>query len=143
MTCVVNEIKNWHLFTDVFGDEYDMHDAVIKRFDLNGDRLTVVVNTVYEVVNGMVYDITIQFSKLIRLDYKTEIGNDYVYGIEVEKIDYFKNLFVFTFDDVCLTIECFDIELISVTESERFQRGVICLDNPDQTADSGKTIWRS
>ena len=143
MTGVVNEIKNWHLFTDVFGDEYDMHDAVIKRFDLNGDRLTVVVNTVYEVVNGMVYDITIHFSKLIRFDYKTEIGNDYVYGIEVEKNDYFKNLFVFTFDDVCFTIECFDIELISVTESERFQRGVICLDNPDQTADSGKTIWRS
>ena len=89
MTGVVNEIKNWHLFTDVFGDEYDMHDAVIKRFDLNGDRLTVVVNTVYEVVNGMVYDITIHFSKLIRFDYKTEIGNDYVYGIEVEKNDYF------------------------------------------------------
>ena len=143
MTGVVNEIKNWHLFTDVFGDEYDMHDAVIKRFDLNGDRLTVVVNTVYEVVNGMVYDITIQFSKLIRFDYKAEIGNDYVYGIEVEKNDYFKNLFVFTFDNVCLTIECFDIELISVTESERFQREMICLDNPDQTADSGKTIWKS
>ena len=143
MTCVVNEIKNWHLFTDVFGDEYDMHDAVIKRFDLNGDKLTIVVNTVYEVVNGMVYDITIQFSKLIRLDYKTEIGNDYIYGIEVEKGDYFKNLFVFTFDDVCLTIECFEIELISVTESERFQRGMIRLDNAEQTADSGNTIWRS
>ena len=143
MTDVVNEIKNWHLFIDVFGDEYDMHDAVIKRFDLNGDMLTVVVNTVYEVVNGMVYDITIQFSKLIRLDYKTEIGNDYIYGIEVEKGDYFKNLFVFTFDGVCLIIECFVIELISVTESERFQRGMICLNNPDQTADSGKTIWRS
>lgn len=113
MTNVVNEIKNWHLFIDVFGDEYDMHDAVIKRFDLNGDLLTVVVNTVYEVVNDMVYDITIQFSKLIRFDYKTEIGNDYIYGIEVEKGNYFKNLFVFTFDDVCLTIECFDIELIS------------------------------
>ena len=37
MANVVNEIKNWHLFTDLFGDKYDMHDAVIKRFDLNGD----------------------------------------------------------------------------------------------------------
>ena len=36
----MNEIKNCHLFTDVFGEEYTMHDAVINRFDLNGDELT-------------------------------------------------------------------------------------------------------
>ena len=29
-----NVIKNWHLLTDKFGDDYQMHDAVIKRFDL-------------------------------------------------------------------------------------------------------------
>jgi len=28
----MNEIKDWHLFTDVFGEKYTMHDAVIKRF---------------------------------------------------------------------------------------------------------------
>lgn len=60
MTNVVNEIKNWNLFTDLFGDEYDMHDAVIKRFDLNGDELTVVVNTQYEIENDKVYDITLK-----------------------------------------------------------------------------------
>lgn len=42
MANVVNEIKNWHLFTDVFGDEYEMHDAVIKRFDLDGDDLSLI-----------------------------------------------------------------------------------------------------
>ncbi len=36
---VFNEIKNWHLFTEKFGEEYLMHDASIKRFDLNGDGL--------------------------------------------------------------------------------------------------------
>lgn len=40
MANVINEIKNWNLFTDVFGEEYTMHDAVINRFDLNGDELT-------------------------------------------------------------------------------------------------------
>lgn len=54
MENVINEIKNWHLFTDVFGDEYEMHDAVIKRFDLNGDDLTIVVNTLYKIVNDKV-----------------------------------------------------------------------------------------
>lgn len=143
MTNVVNEIKNWNLFTDLFGDEYDMHDAVIKRFDLNGDELTVVVNTLYEIENDKVYDITLKFSKLIRFKYETEIGNDYIYGIEVRKDDYYKNLFVFTFDCVCLRIECFEIVLVSITESEPFQRGMISLCDPDQTADSGKMMWRS
>lgn len=36
----MNEIKNCHLFTDVFGEKSTMHDAVIKRIDLNGDELT-------------------------------------------------------------------------------------------------------
>ena len=40
MANVINEIKNWHLFTEVFGEKYMMHDAVIKGFDLNGDELT-------------------------------------------------------------------------------------------------------
>ena len=44
---VFNEIKNWHLFTKKFGDEYTMHDASIKRFDLNEDELTVVFITFY------------------------------------------------------------------------------------------------
>jgi hypothetical protein len=34
MANVINEIKNWCLFTEKFGEEYQMHDAVIKRFDL-------------------------------------------------------------------------------------------------------------
>lgn len=76
MANVVDEIKNWHLFIDKFGDEYQMHDAVIKRFDLNGDDLTIVVNTLYKIVNDKVYDITFKFSKLIRFDYDAEIGND-------------------------------------------------------------------
>ena len=25
MTNVINELKDWHLFTDKFGDEYEMH----------------------------------------------------------------------------------------------------------------------
>ena len=33
MTNIINEIKNWHQFTEKFGEEYQMHDAVIKRFD--------------------------------------------------------------------------------------------------------------
>ena len=143
MTGVVNEIKNWHLFTDVFGEEYELHDAVIKRFDLNGDELTIVVNTLYEVENDNVYDVTIKFSKLIRFDYDTELGNDYISGIDVKKDKYYKNLFSFTFDSVCLTIECFEIEIVSVTESEPFQRGMIWLDHPDQTADNGKMMWRT
>lgn len=39
MANLLTEIKNWHLLTDVFGEKYTMHDAVIKRFDLNGDEL--------------------------------------------------------------------------------------------------------
>lgn len=143
MAGVVNEIKNWNLFTDLFGDEYDMHDAVIKRFDLNGDELTVVVNTLYEIENDKVYDITLKFSKLIRFDYDTELGNDYIDGIYVKKDKYYKNLFSFTFGNVCLTIECFEIEVVSIKESEAFQRGMIWLDEPDQTADNGKMMWRT
>ena len=143
MAGVVNEISNWSLFTDLFGDEYDMHDAVIKRFDLNGDELTVVVNTLYQIANDKVYDITLKFSKLIRFDYDTELGNDYIDGIYVMRDKTYKNLFSFTFDNVCLTIECFEIEVISVTESEPFQRGMIWLDNSDQMADNGKMMWRT
>ena len=58
MANVVNEIRNWHLFTEKFGEEYQMHDAVIKRFDLNEDDLIIVVNTLYEMEDDKVYDIT-------------------------------------------------------------------------------------
>lgn len=143
MANTIDEIQNWHLFTEMFGEDYLMHDAVIKRFDLNEDELIVVVNTLYKMDDDKVYDITIKFSKLIRFDYDTEIGNDYIYGIEVKKNDYYKHLFSFTFDSVCLTIECFDIELLSITESTPFQRGMISLRDPDQTGDSGNMMWRS
>ena len=46
MANVINEIKNWHQFTEKFGKEYQMHDAVIKRFDWNGDELIVVVKII-------------------------------------------------------------------------------------------------
>ena len=97
MADVINEIKNWHQFTEKFGEEYQMHDAVIKRFDWNGDELIVVVNTLYEMDDDKVYDITLKFS----------------------------------------------IELLSIAESEPFQRGMIWLEDPDQTADSGKRMFRT
>ena len=143
MANVLNEIKNWHLFTEKFGEEYLMHDAVIKRFDLNEDNLIVVVNTLYEMDDDKVYDITLKFSNLIRFNFQPEIGNDYIYGIEVKKNDYYKNLYEFVFDGVILTIECFNIELLSITESEPFQRGMIWLEDSDQTADNGKRMFRT
>lgn len=143
MANVIHEIKNWHLFIEKFGEEYLMHDAVIKRFDLNEDNLIVVVNTLYEMDDDKVYDITIGFSNLIRFNYQPEIGNDYIYGIEVKKDDYYKNLYKFVFEGVILTIECFSIELLSITESEPFQRGMIWLEDPDQTADSEKRMFRT
>ena len=143
MADVINEIKNWHQFTEKFGEEYQMHDAVIKRFDWNGDELIVVVNTLYEMDDDKVYDITLKFSNLIRFNFQPEIGNDYIYGIEVKKNDYYKNLYEFVFDGVILTIECFNIELLSITESEPFQRGMIWLEDSDQTADSGKRMFRT
>ena len=143
MANVINEIKNWHLFTEKFGEKYQMHDAVIKRFDWNGDELIVVVNTLYEMDDDKVYDITLKFSNLIRFNFQPEIGNDYIYSIEVKKNDYYKNLYEFVFDGVILTIECFNIELLSITESEPFQRGMIWLEDPDQTADSGKRMFRT
>ena len=143
MTNIINEIKNWHQFTEKFGEEYQMHDAVIKRFDWNGDELIVVVNTLYEMDDDKVYDITLKFSNLIRFNFQPEIGNDYIYSIEVKKNDYYKNLYEFVFDGVILTIECFNIELLSITESEPFQRGMIWLEDSDQTADSGKRMFRT
>ena len=143
MADVINEIKNWHQFTEKFGEEYQMHDAVIKRFDLNGDDLIIVVNTLYEMDDEKVYDITLKFSNLIRFNFQPEIGNDYIYSIEVKKNDYYKNLYEFVFDGVILTIECFNIELLSITESEPFQRGMIWLEDSDQTADSGKRMFRT
>ena len=143
MADVINEIKNWHQFTEKFGEEYQMHDAVIKRFDWNGDELIVVVNTLYEMDDDKVYDITLKFSNLIRFNFQPEIGNDYIYSIEVKKNDYYKKLYEFVFDGVILTIECFNIELLSSAESEPCQRGMIWLEDPDQTADSGKRMFRT
>ena len=143
MTNIINEIKNWHQFTEKFGEEYQMHDAVIKRFDWNGDELIVIVNTLYEMDDDKVYDITLKFSNLIRFNFQPEIGNDFIYGIEVKKNDYYKNLYEFVFDGVILTIECFNIELLSITESEPFQRGMIWLEDSDQTADNGKRMFRT
>ena len=143
MNPVFNEIKNWHLFTEKFGDEYLMHDASVKRFDLNGDELTVVLNTVYDIVEGKVYDVTFKFTNLIRFDTKIEIGNDYAWGIDVRKDKYFKNLFHFTIDSAYSEIECFNIELVSITEAEPFQRGMICLDNPDVIPNNSKHLWRT
>lgn len=143
MANVINEIKNWHQFTEKFGESYQMHDAVIKRFDLNEDDLVVVVNTFYEIDDNKVYDITLRFSNLIRFNFQPEIGNDYIYGIEVKRNEYYKNLYEFVFDGVILTIECFNIELLSITESEPFQRGMIWLEEPNQTVDSGKRMFRT
>ena len=97
----------------------------------------------YEMDDDKVYDITLKFSNLIRFNFQPEIGNDYIYSIEVKKNDYYKNLYEFVFDGVILTIECFNIELLSIAESEPFQRGMIWLEDPDQTADSGKRMFRT
>ena len=59
------------------------------------------------------------------------------------KKPYYKNLYEFVFDGIVLSIECFNIELLSITESEPFQRGMIWLDDPNQTADSGKMMYRT
>lgn len=42
MNPAFKEIKNWQLFVDKFGESYSMHDAVVTRFDLNEDELTVL-----------------------------------------------------------------------------------------------------
>lgn len=143
MANVVNEIKNWHLFTEKFGEDYQLHDAVIKRFDLNEDALIVVVNTLYEMEDDKVYDITLKFTNLIRFNFQPEIGGDFISGFYVKKDNYYKNLYEFVFDGIVLSIECFNIELLSITESEPFQRGMIWLDDPNQTADSGKMMYRT
>ena len=74
------EIKNWQLFVDKFGENYSMHDAVVKRFDLNEDELTVVLNTVYDIDDKSVYDVTFKFSHLVSIEMDCELGDDYVWG---------------------------------------------------------------
>lgn len=139
----IRDIENWKQYTARFGEEYLLHDAVIKQFNLNGDELFVTVNTLYEMNDGKVYDIVFKFSKLIRFEYQTEIGNDYIYGIEVKRDEFYKNLIHFTFEDVDLTIECFKVELLSIDESKPFQRGMIMLDDAYQTGESSEVLWRS
>lgn len=94
-----------------------MHDASIKRFDLNEDELTVVLNTIYTINDDKVYDITFKFTNLIRIKTELEIGNDYAWGVEVGKDKYFKKLFRFTIESAYAVIECFNIELVSITEA--------------------------
>ena len=120
-----------------------MHDASIKRFDLNEDELTVVLNTIYTINDDKVYDITFKFTNLIRIKTELEIGNDYAWGVEVEKDKYFKKLFRFTIESAYAVIECFNIELVSITEAEPFERGMICLDDPGANPENSKQLWRS
>ena len=143
MNPVFNKIKNWHLFTEKFGDDYLMHDASIKRFDLNGDELTIVLNTVYNTDDGKVYDVAFKFTNLVHLKANLEIGNDHARGIDVEIDKIYKNLLRFTIESAYTIIECFNIELISITEAEAFQREMICLDNPDVTPYNSKHLWRT
>lgn len=140
---IIRDIENWNLFTEKFGAEYLLHGAVIKQFNLNGDELFVTGNTLYEMNDGKVYDIVFKFSQLIRFEYHTEIGNVYMYGIDVKRDKFYKHLIHFTFEDVDLTIECFKVELLSIDESEPFQRGMIMLDDANQTGESSEVLWRS
>ena len=61
---IFNEIKNWHLFTEKFSEDYLMHDVSIKRFDLNEDDLTLVLNTIYTINDDIVHDVTFKFTNL-------------------------------------------------------------------------------
>ncbi len=139
----IRDIENWNLFTEKFGEEYLLHDAVIKQFNLVGDELFVTVNTIYEMNDGKVYDIVFRFSQLIRFDYQTSIGNDNIYTIEVKRDVFYKNLIHFTFEDVDLTVECFKVELLEIKESEPFERGMICLKDANQTGENARMLWRS
>jgi hypothetical protein len=143
MNPVFNKIKNWHLFTEKFGDDYLMHDASIKRFDLNGDELNIVLNTVFDTDDGKVYDVAFKFTNLVRLEANLEIGNDYAGGIVVEIDKIYKNLLRFTIESAYTFIECFNIELVSITEADPFQREMICLDDPDVTPDNSRHLGRN
>ncbi len=96
----MKEIKNWQLFVDKFGENYSMHDAVVKRFDLNEDEL-------------------------------------------VEKDAKYKNIFKFKIEDTQIVIKCFTIELVSITESEPFRRGLYLLEDEDVSPENAKIMWRS
>ena len=137
------EIKNWQLFIDKFGEDYSMHDAVVKRFDLHEDELTVVLNTVYAIVDDEVYDITFKFSHLVSIEMDCEIGNDYAWGVDVEKDANFKNLFKFKIESTQVIIKCFTIELVSIAESEPYSRGMILLEDKDVNPENARVMWRS
>ena len=140
---VFKEIKNWRLFAEKFGDGYDLHDAVIKRFDLNQDELTIVFNTVYAMGDGNVYDVAFKFTNLIFIESRLEMGTDYVGCIAIKKDERFKNLFRFTVDSAYAIIECFNIEVVSVTAAEPFTRGILCLENENVTPENATYLWRS
>ncbi len=136
-------INNWHLITDALGD-YNFHDSVIKRFDLNGETLTIVVNTCYEWNYSSCYDITFRFNDIIRISTDWEIGDDYTYEIEIEYDKNFKHLIHFTLSSAHFHIEAFKISVISVEKADSFQRRMILLDNPNARGrdECGKTIRR-
>lgn len=101
-----------------------MHDAVVKRFDLNEDELTVILNTVYDIDDKSVYDVTFKFSHLVSIEMDCELGDDYVWGIDVEKDTKYKNIFKFKIEDTQIVIKCFTIELVSITRRQCFWRAL-------------------
>ena len=143
MNPAFKEIKNWQFFVDKFGENYSMHDTVVKRFDLNEDELTVVLNTVYDIDDKSVYDVTFKFSHLVSIEMDCELGDDYVWGIDVEKDAKYKNIFKFKIEDTQIVIKCFTIELVSITESEPFRRGLYLLADENVSPENAEIMWRS
>ena len=120
-----------------------MHDAVVKRFYLNEDELTVVLNTVYDIDDKSVCDVTFKFSHLVSIEMDCEIGNDYAWGVDVEKDANFKNLFKFKIESTQVIIKCLTIELVSIAESEPYSRGMILLEDKDVNPENARVMWRS
>ena len=120
-----------------------MHDAVVKRLYLNEDELAVVLNTVYDIDDKSVYDVTFKFSHLVSIEMDCELGDDYVWGIDVEKDAKYKNIFKFKIEDTQIVIKCFTIELVSITESEPFRRGLYLLEDENVSPENAEIMWRS
>lgn len=126
MRNVYTQIKNWNLITKVFGDEFDkyqFHDGSLKRFDYNENTLTLVINACI----GKTYDVTLKLSKLIDIYLSTEIGNDWIFELDIDKDERYKFLFDFWLDSVTLHVRCIEIEVVSVIEAEYFGRGALFL----------------
>ncbi len=126
MRNVYQDIKNWNLITDVFGDDFDdyqFHDSTLKRLDYNENTLTLVINACI----GKTYDVTLKLSKLIDIDFDTEIGNDWIFELDIDKDEHYKFLFDFWLDSVTLHVRCIEIEVVSVVEATYFDRGALFL----------------